>query len=209
MKTLYWLFLFVYASYETIGTESKIRPSISQHESFSPERRTAFAFRTTSSRSILMRLNKAPICSQRGQRKLNFGDRSCAAWLPLSRKSSFGLFSTRTADSAESYENSTNHNNFYPLQMLKSLEKNLTASVRDERYEDASIFRDRIRQLRMQDEITRLNLILEDSIAGLTLRSLLITFLIPHNRSAETDINFSSYCYQLLVMLHFQQLGNI
>ena len=55
---------------------------------------------------------------------------------------------------------------FFPLSELIRLDKELKIAVHEERYETASAIRDEIRSLRERDEITRLRLVLDDSVAG-------------------------------------------
>ena len=56
---------------------------------------------------------------------------------------------------------------FFPLSRLIHLDEALKAAVNEERYKAASAIRDEIRALRSQDEITRLRLLLDDSVAGM------------------------------------------
>ncbi len=59
---------------------------------------------------------------------------------------------------------------FFPLSRLIHLNEALKIAVSEERYEAASAIRDEIRALRSQDEITRLRLLLDDSVAGMHTR---------------------------------------
>lgn len=154
------------------------------------DRKTAFVFSKLKGCSILNLFQRLRFLERPGYSTHCLADQSRAIMSHKTKRSFRGLLSC-TFQAKDFPRNSTFRSPFFPLSELKSLEQNLSSSVRDERYEEASIIRDRIRFLRLQDDITRLSLMMEDAIAGDPLHYLTDTF---YSNSASLASNICREC---------------